>query len=111
MRCRAPGGERGSVAAEFAIALPAIGLVLLLGCGSLATASHQVRLQDAAADAARLAARGESLDRVVSAVVAAASDASVELDHPGELVCATVTAGAPLPVRLVASSCALHGGE
>lgn len=104
------GGERGSVAAEFAIALPAIGLVLLLGCGSLATASRHVRLQDAAADAARLAARGEPLDRIVSVVVATAPDASVDLEHRGELICATVTAPAALPMSLVASSCALEGG-
>ncbi|NNH05284.1 hypothetical protein HLA99_15670, partial [Microbacterium ulmi] len=54
-----PLGERGSATAEFAIALPAVGLVLLLGAGALAAGATTVRLQDAAADAARLAARGE----------------------------------------------------
>ncbi|MFT4157172.1 MAG: TadE/TadG family type IV pilus assembly protein, partial [Microbacterium sp.] len=53
------GDDRGAVAAELAIALPAVVLTLLLGAGALGTAARQVALQDAAADAARLIARGE----------------------------------------------------
>ena len=57
---RGLGDDRGSVVAEFAVALPAVALVLLLGAGALGACAQQVRLQDAAADAARLVARGES---------------------------------------------------
>ncbi|WP_181800730.1 TadE/TadG family type IV pilus assembly protein, partial [Microbacterium sp. H6] len=46
--------ERGSAAAELALALPAVVLALLLGAGALGAASRQVALQDASADAARL---------------------------------------------------------
>ena len=44
------GDDRGSVVAEFAVALPAVLVVLLVGVGALAAASRQVRLQDAVAD-------------------------------------------------------------
>ena len=64
------GDDRGSVVAEFAVALPAVVLVLAVGVGALAAASRQVRLQDAVADAARLSARGESAQRVRDAVAA-----------------------------------------
>ena len=56
---RAPRGEEGSVAAEFAVTLPALLLVLALGIGALAAGGQSVRLQDAAADAARLIARAD----------------------------------------------------
>ena len=73
---RGLGDDRGSVVAEFAIALPAVALVLLLGAGTLGACARQVRLQDAAADAARLVARGETHARASSAVTAAVSDAA-----------------------------------
>ena len=50
---RGLGDDRGSVVAEFAVALPAVVLVVLLGVGALGASATQVRLQDAAADAAR----------------------------------------------------------
>jgi Flp pilus assembly protein TadG len=59
------------VTAEFAVALPAVVLVLVLGVSALSAAGRQVRLQDAAADAARLVGRGEDPARAGSAVAAA----------------------------------------
>lgn len=100
-------GDRGSVTAEFAIALPAAVLVLALGAAILAACGHQVRLQDAAADAARLAGRGET-DRGMALVADVGGTASVSREN--ELVCVTATAsaGAPLVgVMLRARSCAL----
>jgi Flp pilus assembly protein TadG len=76
MTRRGLGDDRGSVVAEFAIALPAVALVLLLGAGSLGACARQVRLQDAAADAARLVARGEVEARVWGAIDAAVPGAS-----------------------------------
>ena len=111
-RPRSPLGERGAVAAEFAVALPAIVLVVLLGVGMLGAGARQVRLQDAAADAARLLARGESEDRALSAVADAGGSASIA--RRGDLVCVTATAPARLPVLVVpltATSCALDGGR
>lgn len=110
-RPRSPLGERGAVAAEFAVALPAIVLVVLLGVGMLGAGARQVRLQDATADAARLSARGESADRAVAVVADAGGTASIETR--GDLVCVTATAPVPLPLPLdplTASSCALAGG-
>ncbi|WP_109210118.1 MULTISPECIES: TadE family type IV pilus minor pilin [Microbacterium] len=104
------GDDRGSVVAEFAVALPAIALVLVAGVGALAGAGRQVRLQDAVADAARLSARGESDDRVRSAVAGAVEEASVDIRPRGELVCVTASAPALLGLTLTASGCALAGG-
>lgn len=105
------GDDRGSVVAEFAVALPAVVLVLLLGSGMLATGSRQVRLQDAVADAARLAARGEPIDRVREAVSDAVPGASAVVTARDDLVCVTATSEALLGIRLEAAGCALDGGR
>ncbi|GAA2008691.1 Flp pilus assembly protein TadG [Microbacterium ulmi] len=105
-----PLGERGSATAEFAIALPAVGLVLLLGAGALAAGATTVRLQDAAADAARLAARGESDARAVAAVADAVPGARTHLEQRADLVCVTASAASMLG-DVSASSCALAGGR
>jgi len=107
-------GEGGSATAEFALTLPAVVLVLVLGVGALHAASTQVRLQDAVADAARLLSRGEPDARVRAVVASAEAAASLRAAREGDLVCATAT----VPVRVVgfielelgASSCALDGG-
>lgn len=104
------GDDRGSVVAEFAVALPAVVLVLLLGMGALAAGARHVRLQDAAADAARLAARGESAERVEATVAAGSPGATATIERQGDLVCVTATVPSGLPAVLVARSCALAGG-
>ena len=114
--CRASDrtGERGSVAAELALALPAVVLVLLLGAGALGAASRQVALQDASADAARLLGRGEGGEEAARVVHLAVPGAGVSSSHQGDLVCVTASVDAAigtfvrLPLR--ASSCALDGG-
>lgn len=105
-------GERGSVAAELAVALPAVAVVFALGIGGLMAASTQVRLQDVAADGARLVARGEPEGRAAG-VVAQVAGARTTVSLSGDLVCVTATAearvaGIPIPLRAV--SCALGGG-
>lgn len=105
-----PADDRGSVAAEFAVALPAVLVVLLVGVGALAGSARHVALQDAVADAARLSARGESEARVRAAVGAAVAEASVAISPRGDLVCVTATAPALLGLRVTASGCALAGG-
>lgn len=108
------GGDRGSVAAELALALPAVVLVLALGVGALGAATRQVSLQDAAADAARLLGRGEDTGRAADAVARAAPGATMSSANSGDLVCVTarteVAVGNLLTVPLQASSCALAGG-
>ena len=109
--------ERGSVTAEFALALPAVALVLVCCLSGVQLAGLQVRLQDAAAASARSLARDESPGTVAataSALVASAQLSSYQRDN---LVCATVRAPARnallglLPITLSASSCALAGGK
>ncbi|QBR74687.1 TadE family type IV pilus minor pilin [Microbacterium sediminis] len=106
-------GERGSITAELALALPAVLLVVIIGVGGLFAASTLVQLQDGAADAARLIARGESSARAASAVTTVVSSGHSAISHRGDLVCVTATAtariaGVELP--LTATSCALAGG-
>ncbi|WP_159500895.1 TadE family protein [Microbacterium sp. 18062] len=107
-------GDRGSVSAEFAVALPAIVLLLALCVGALSSASRQVRLQDATADAARLIARGDDEGRGLSLVRQSVPDAQATVIRDGDLVCVAASApvGLPLPeIRLDARSCALDGGR
>lgn len=112
MRRRGLGGDRGSVVAEFAVALPAVALVLLLGAGVLGACARQVGLQDAVADAARIVARGEDDGRAHALVAAAVPGAVAAIDRRGELVCVTASAAASaaLPLTVSAMSCALDGG-
>lgn len=102
-------GERGSVTAEFAIALPAAMLVFACCLTGLQVAGIQLRVQDAAAAAARSLARGEPAS-VASRLV---PGAAVSRHDDGDLVCATVTARASglIPLELRATSCALGGGR
>lgn len=108
------GGDRGSVAAELAVALPAALLAVAFGIGALAAAATQVSLQDAAADSARLLGRGESPARAAGAVRDAVHGASSASRTAGDLVCVTATLdmriGRLISVPLNASSCALAGG-
>ncbi|MHC2998717.1 TadE family type IV pilus minor pilin [Microbacterium sp. HJ5] len=110
MTGRRLGDDRGSVVAEFAVALPAIAVVIVLGVGMLSAGARQVRLQDAVADAARLAARGESDVRVHAAVAAVGGGAQADVHPRGDLVCVTGSVSAGLPITLTATSCALAGG-
>lgn len=108
-----PGSELGSVAAEFAIVLPAVVLVLACCLSGLQVAGQQLRLQDAAASAARAAARGDGVGIAARLVPGATATRSTD----GDLVCVSVAArstalvGTLLGIELRASSCALGGGR
>jgi len=103
-------GEKGSVTAEFAIALPAVMLVLVACLGGISVAGQQLRVQDAATAAARAAGRGDG----VAVAGHLAPGASISQWIQGDLTCATVTTSAtlgPASIPLAASSCALGGGK
>lgn len=110
---RPPRGERGSVTAEFAVVVPAVVLVVLLVVAALSASALQVRLEHGAAQGARLAARGESGERVRTAVVAVAGSAGVTVRDEGDHVCVGATASAPVPMlpEMTADACALSGGR
>lgn len=112
---RGAGSERGSVAAELALALPAVVLALALGAGALGAAARQVALQDAAADAARLLGRGEDGGAAADIVRRAVPGSTMSSGPSGDLVCVTarsdVGIGSLVRIPLQASSCALGGGR
>lgn len=109
--------QRGSVTAEFALAMPAVALVLVCCLSGVQLAGLQVRLQDAAATSARSLARDESITRVARTASALVRSARVTSQRHDDLVCAQVSAPARnallglLPITLSASSCALAGGK
>jgi hypothetical protein len=112
--CAKHDAERGSVAAELALALPAVALTLLLGAGALGAAAQLVSVQDAVADAARLLGRGENEASAHAAVAASVPGAHVSSENRGEFVCVSARidarVGRLISIPLSASSCALTGG-
>lgn len=105
--------DRGAVTAEFAVALPAVVLVLAACLGGLGLALAQVRAQDTAADAARVLGRGESVASARTIVASSVPNATLTTSNEGELVCARVEIEHRLvgiPLRVAARSCALAGG-
>lgn len=106
--------ERGSVSAEFVLAMPAVALVLLLCLSGMQVAALQIRLQDAAAVAARALARGDGGS--AGTVAALIPGATISTHSQGDLQCARVSAPASgvlaaTGMRLAASSCALGSGR
>ena len=99
--------------AEFAVTLPAVVLVLACCLSGLQVAGQQLRLQDAAAAAARASARGG--DPAIATRLA--PGAAVSRFGEGGLSCVRLTVPASTPlgtilaVRLSASSCAPAGGR
>ncbi|TFC93339.1 TadE family type IV pilus minor pilin [Cryobacterium sp. TMT3-29-2] len=108
--------DRGSVTAEFATVVPAVLLVLAICLGALQVVGQQVRLTDAAADAARSLARGDSVGRAAGLVQQAVQGASMTPERRGEFVCVNLSAPssfaafAAFGLTLRAGSCALGGG-
>ena len=98
---RRRSADSGSVTAETALALQAVGLVAvaLIGVGWVAVA--QLRCVDAARAGARLAARGEPPARVVGRAAAIApADAVVTLGATGGEAVVTVRSAVDLPLGL-----------
>lgn len=116
VRCRFPNkrtfDERGAVTAELAVTLPAVAVLVAVLIGAIMSGAAQVRLEHAAAQSARLAARGEETGRVAE-VARALAGAEVALSRSGDLVCAQTAVLAPLAIfgRLEARSCALDAGR
>ena len=97
-------GERGMVTAEAAMVLPVLVLVTAALAWVVALGVAQVRLVDAAREAARLAARNEPSDHVVQAALAAAPAGSrVRLHRDGDTWVAEVTAQVGTDLPLVGS--------
>ena len=113
MRRRRAADERGSAVAEFAVALPAVLLVLGMVLGGIQLGALQVRLQDAAADAARSLGRGDSAPALAARLARQVPGARWSSSRSGALVCAHLVASAGGPAALLgltvsATSCAQH---
>ena len=104
-------GERGSAVAEFAVALPAVLLVLGMVLGGIQLGALQLRLQDAAADAARSLGRGDPAPALAERLTRQVPGARWSSTRSGALVCAHLVASAGGPAALLgltvsATSCA-----
>ncbi|MFK0039553.1 TadE family type IV pilus minor pilin [Paenarthrobacter sp. NPDC090517] len=87
--------ERGAVTAEFAVALPAVVLLLAFLLAGGAAGITQLRLEEAARAGARASARGETTGSVEGIVKRlAGDDVSAMLTDDGEWL--TVTASSPV---------------
>lgn len=82
--------DRGGVTAEFAILMPAVMLVLVLAIGALGVSAQKLALTSAAADLARLEARGDS---AVAArrINELPGGSTVHRERDGPLLCVTIT--------------------
>lgn len=118
--CRAPGArrkadERGSVTAEFAAVVPAAMLVLAFCLGAVQLVGQQLRVTDAAANAARSLARGDGDGLAASRVEAAIGPATLRQRREGAFVCVTLEAPAAFApaalagIAVTGSGCALAG--
>lgn len=115
--CHRGRSESGMVTAEFAVALPAVIIVLALALGALAAATDQLRCVDAARVGARAAARGDtqvSIQQVARRAAPQGSSVSVRGDRT---VTVTVTAPSralaawlPVPLHPAAEATALREG-
>ena len=108
--------ERGSVTAEFAAVAPAIVLVLALCLGALQAVTHQLRIADAAAGAARGLGRGDDDATVLGRARIEVGTVSLSTEREGEFVCARLSSPCPpgpftvVGLTISARSCALQGG-
>jgi len=97
------------VTAEFAVALPAVVLVLVLALGAMGLVGEQVRLQGAVSSAARLLGRGDP--GAEGLVARAAAGGTLRVERRAGLVCADARAPARIallvPITISARACAL----
>nr|WP_246223346.1 TadE family type IV pilus minor pilin [Pseudarthrobacter psychrotolerans] len=98
-RRRGPGNAQGAVTAEFAVALPAVLLLLALLLAGASAGVTQLRLEEAARAGARALARGEdpaAVQGIVRTLAGTSATASVGAD--GEWLSVTVADGVGGPL-------------
>ena len=94
-----PKADDGMVTAELAVALPTVIVVLAVAIAALFAVMTELRCTDAAATAARLLSRGESVATAQAAVRAVAGDtATLRLSSNAGSVRADVRAPAGIPL-------------
>ncbi len=86
--------EEGVITAEFAVALPAVTVVLALCLGAASTGAAQLKVEESARTAARAAARGDSEAQIRSAVSRIDPAQSVQISvSPDDVAAAEVGEG------------------
>lgn len=106
-------GDRGAVTAEFVILLPALALVLALVVGAVLLSAHRLVLTSAAAELARLEARG---DTAVASARLSELGAGVRVERSGRggVRCVALRsqplAGLLAAVEVTANGCAAEAG-
>ena len=103
---RKPERDAGAVTVEAAIALGAFIAVLALALGAISAAIDQLRCIDAAREAARLVARGESDRARTAAAEIAPASANVAITVHGDTIQVDVRAK---PVNGLLPGLQLHG--
>lgn len=94
---------RGSVTAEFAVAVPAVILLLGILLGAVSAAVCQIRVEEAARAGARAVAKGEDPAKVAREVERVAGPgAEHSIDASVGVVTVQVSAAVPGPVAAVA---------
>lgn len=97
MTVRRVRDESGMVTAETAVALPVLVAVTLAMVWLLTLGVAQMKVTDAAREAARALARGEPADRAVTLAEQAAPGATVTIEDDGGMVVVTVRQGVSPP--------------
>ncbi|KRF16560.1 hypothetical protein ASG90_09765 [Nocardioides sp. Soil797] len=93
--------ERGAVTAETALVLPLLMVVTLAMVWMLTFGVAQMKSTDAAREAARALARGESPDRAAALAHEVVAGAEVSIVEEGDTVRVTVEAQVPSPGGLL----------
>jgi Flp pilus assembly protein TadG len=99
-------GDRGSVTAELAVALPVVVLLIAVIAAAGSVGRARWACQDAAWTAARLVARGDAVSRAVAEATELAPPAAaidVGVDDLGRTVSVRVRADVPVAIARVAT--------
>jgi Flp pilus assembly protein TadG len=101
--------ERGAVTAETALALPLLVAVTLAMVWMVAFGVQQMKATDAAREAARALARGESPEDAIALARQVVPDADVEVSESGGRVTVVVRAEVSSPVGPFSLGGSTHG--
>lgn len=92
--------EEGVITAEFAVALPAVTVVLAICLGAASTGVAQLKVEDSARTAARAAARGDSEAQIRSVVSRIDPAQSVQISVSPDAVAADAGRAREVHVRV-----------
>lgn len=109
-----PSGDRGSVTAELAIAMPSVALVIVVTLSAFGLQVERMKLVSLSATVARSLGRGEDSEVAVELVAQADPIAKLKVDYLTDFVCSTISkqfriASLP-PIEVSERQCARKAG-